>query len=287
MIASLWASPLVATARSHRTGDPFPQKSPCDAGAFILPMRRTLLPLIAAVAALALAAVAIVWESRAPRPYTPRGQGDLYLALGDSLAWGFGLDDPGAESYPALLRADLAAHDSIEAVNLAIPGETTGSFVDRQLPRAIALIRQARGQGRRVSPITLDIGGNDLRAVEGESPDRQAAAVKAARRNLSQILDELRAAAGPTADIAVMTYYNPYGGDPSVEGGDAFWVEQLNAAIRAEAALRGVAVADVYPAFTSGRFYTHTSILLGDIHANTRGHQLIAATFRQALGYRR
>ncbi|NTU79555.1 MAG: SGNH/GDSL hydrolase family protein [Chloroflexales bacterium] len=248
-------------------------------------MKRTLLPFIAAILALTLIAAGIAWAERRPQAYTPHGPGDLYLALGDSLAWGFGLDDAGAESYPALLGAGLVARAPIDLVNLAAPGETTGSFVDRQLPQAIGLIRQARGQGRRVSPITLDIGGNDLRGVERAAPAERAATVEQARRNLARILDELRAAAGPTADIAVMTYYNPYGGNPSVEDGDAFWVERLNAAIREEAELHGVAVAEVYHAFADGRFYTHTFILSGDIHANAQGHRLIAATFREALRY--
>lgn len=249
-------------------------------------MQRQLLLLLAtAAAALALAAGGLAWAAQQPQPYAPRGQGELYLALGDSLAWGFRLDDPATQAYPALVGADLAARAPIATVNLAVPGETTGSFVSRQLPRAIALIREARGRGLVVSPITIDIGGNDLRNVERAGPAERAAAVEAARRNLARILDELRAAAGPAADIAVMTYYNPYGGDPAVEGGDAYWVERLNEAVRAEADRRGVAVADTYPAFAGGRFYTHTFILFGDIHANPQGHQLIAETFLASLGY--
>ncbi|HMQ31324.1 MAG TPA: SGNH/GDSL hydrolase family protein, partial [Chloroflexaceae bacterium] len=125
----------------------------------------------------------------------------------------------------------------------------------------------------------------DLRAVERAGPAERAAAVAAARRNVAHILDELRAAAGPAADIAIMTYYNPYGGDPAVEGGEAYWVARLNAAITEEAARRGVAVADAYGPFADGRFYTHTFILFGDIHANARGHRLIADVFAEALGY--
>lgn len=244
-------------------------------------MQRRALLLAAAAVALAI----VGWAPRPPAAYAPRGQGDLYLALGDSLAWGFGLDDPAAEGYPALIAARLAARAPIETLNLAVPGETSGSFVARQLPRAVAAIRQARGRGARVSPITIDIGGNDLRAVERAGPAEREAAVAAARRNIARILDELRAGAGPAADIAIMTYYNPYGGDPAVEGGEAYWVARLNAAIREEAARRGVAVADAYAPFADGRHYTHTSVLLGDIHANARGHRLIADAFIAALGY--
>lgn len=247
--------------------------------------RRTALILVGTLALLA----AVVGAFRAPaRPaaYTPQGPGAIYLALGDSLAWGFGLDNPDAESYPARIAAALGADAPIELVNLAFPGATSASLLDGQLPRAVELIRAARREGRTISPITLGIGGNDLRRAEQAGPAERAAAVEAARRNIARALDELRAAAGPRADIAVMTYYNPYGGDPAVAGSDAYWVEQLNAAIRAEAAARGVALADVYPAFADGRFYTHTSILAGDIHANAQGQTLIAETFLDALAYR-
>jgi lysophospholipase L1-like esterase len=255
--------------------------------------RRTTLLLAAALAvALALALAGAAWGERRPRAYAPRGPGDIYLALGDSLAWGAGLEDRAAQSYPALLRGAMAADRPIELANLGLPGETSGSFVARQLPRALELIAAARGEGRRVSPITLDIGGNDLRNVErapaGSEADAQRlreAAVAAARENIAYALDALRDAAGPDADLAIMTYYNPYGGDASLESGDAYWVERLNGAIREEAARRGVAVADVYPAFTGGRFYTHTFVLSGDIHANAQGHSLIAEVFREALGY--
>lgn len=246
-------------------------------------MQRYLL--LALAAALAIAAGGLALARQAPQAYAPRGQGDLYLALGDSLAWGASLDDRASESYPALIAAALSERAPIEAVSLAVPGETTGSFVARQLPRAVALIREARGRGLRVSPITVDIGGNDLRDVERAGPDEREAALAAARRNIARILDELRSAAGPAADIAIMTYYNPYGGDPAVVGGDAYWVAQLNLAIGEEAARRGAAVADVYGPFADGRFYTHTFILFGDIHANARGHRLIAEVFLEALGY--
>jgi lysophospholipase L1-like esterase len=231
-------------------------------------MRRPLLiVLLGALALVAVLATAgFAWQRSRPLAYAPRGPGDVYLALGDSLAFGFRLDRPEAESYPALLHAALAGRAPLELASLAAPGETSASFIGRQLPQARELIAAARAAGRRVSPITLDIGGNDLRAVERAAPAERAAAVEAVRRNVGRILDELRAAA-PDADIAVMTYYNPYGGDPAIEDGDAYWVAQMNTAIAEEAARRGAAVADGYGALGGGRAYTHTFILLGDVHA--------------------
>jgi lysophospholipase L1-like esterase len=247
-------------------------------------MRRTL-TITLALAVLLVGIGGALWYSGRALAYAPHGQGDLYLALGDSLAWGARLDDQASQSYPALIHARLAASGPISLANLAVPGETSASIMRGQLPRAIALIRDARAKGQRVSPITLDIGGNDLRNVQRAGTDVRAATVATVGRNIAQIVDELRRAAGPEADIAVMTYYNPYGGDPAVVGGDAYWVTQLNAAISAAALPRGAAVADSYTPLGGGRAYTHTFILMGDIHANALGHRVLADVFLRALRY--
>lgn len=251
------------------------------------PMQRRVVPFVLVCVTLVLVLVAGVFlVAERPRVYAPRGPGDIYLALGDSLAWGFSLENRAVESYPGLIHTQLAQARPIELANLSVPGETTSSFTAGQLPRAVEFIRTARQAGKRVSPITLDIGGNDLRRVERAGPSARAEAIAAARRNIASSLDQLRAAVGADSDIAVMTYYNPYGGDATQESSDGYWVEQLNQVIREEAGRRGVAVADVYPEFLGGRFYTHTFILLGDIHANAQGHAVIAQEFFSALGYR-
>lgn len=247
-------------------------------------MRKFLIPLLALALLASLATGALAWQRAQPRAYAPRGPGDTYLALGDSLAYGLRLDDPAAQSYPALLRERVAAGRPLELANLAVPGATSSSFLRGQLPRALELIAEQRRAGRRVSPITIDIGGNDLQAVRRADSAERAATVERLRANLGRILDELRAAA-PDSDIAVMTYYDPYGGDPALESGEAYWVAQMNAAIAAEAARRGVAVADGYGALGGGRAYTHTFILLGDVHANAQGHRALADAFVAALRY--
>jgi lysophospholipase L1-like esterase len=247
-------------------------------------MRRTLTITLTLALLLAGIGAAILYSGRA-LAYAPHGPGDLYVALGDSLAWGARLDDRASQSYPALIHDRLAAGKPISLSNLAIPGETSASILRGQLPRALALIKDARAKGQRVSPITLDIGGNDLRNVERSGADVRAATVATVGRNIAQIVDDLRRAAGPDADIAVMIYYNPYGGDPSVVGGDAYWVAQLNAAISAAALPRGAAVADAYTPLGGGLVYTDTFILMGDIHANALGHKVLAEAFMHALRY--
>lgn len=220
-----------------------------------------------------------------PRGYNPVGSGEVYLALGDSLAWGAMLEDPATQSYPALLHARLSATAPIELANLSVPGETSASFLRGQLPQALALIARERAGGRRVSPITLDIGGNDLYYAEDGDTATRAAAIEGVGRNLGTILDQLQQATGGEADIAVMTYYNPYGGDPAVAESDADWVTRLNLVIRETAEQRNVAVADTYAPFEGGNVYILTNILIGDVHATRQGHVVIAEQFWQALGY--
>lgn len=244
------------------------------------------LALTLGVLALALTALALWGGRAAPAPaYTPRGPGAVYLALGDSLPWGASLSQPQTESFPALLQQRMGATVPIDLVNLAVPGETSASFVRGQLPRAVALLERERRAGRRVSPITLTIGGNDLRNAERGDQEQRRAAVAATQRNLGRIFAELRRAAGHDADIAVMTYYNPYGGDPDDVASEAYWVAQLNAAIRVEAAPHGIVVADIYAPFSGGRAYSYTYILVGDLHATAQGHAVIAEQFWQALAY--
>ena len=252
-------------------------------------MRRLLIVLLAAAGL--LVAAGLVWRSeQVPVMYAPLGPGDSYLALGDSLAAGFTVGDP-AEAYVARLGAALRTlSPQIAVKNLAVPGETSASFRAGQMPRAIEYLHAERAAGRRVSPITIDIGGNDARAAERDGRDERTAAMRRVEVNLGRSLDELLAATrdrsgARMSDIVVMNYYNPFGGDPADENSPAYWTEQLNQAIRRAAADRGVPVADVATAFGGGRAYRYTYVAVGDIHANADGHRVISERFWAALAY--
>ena len=250
--------------------------------------RRLSLILAALLPLLVVAALATWWlVPRTPPVYKPVGPGSVYLALGDSLAWGFRLAHPETESYPSLLQARLSSlAPGGKLVNLSVPGATSASLRDQQLQSALALIKRERAAGRRVSPITIDIGGNDLLRVEGSTAAQREATLTATRGNIAATLDALREATEGSADIAIMTYYNPYGGDPSIANSEAAWVVQLNSAISAEAVQRGVVVADAYTPFTGGRAYAYTNIISNDVHANREGHVVIAEQFWAALEYK-
>ncbi len=153
---------------------------------------------------------------------TPLPDGPLYLALGDSLAAGY--QPGGAElrdsAYPALAAARLGrAGGGLGVVNIACSGETTGSLIDggtceyaagSQLDQAEAVLRERSGDVRLVS---VDIGGNDLLHCAARLQVDAACASEGlgtVSKNLPQVIERLRAAAGPDVPVLVLGYYNPW-----------------------------------------------------------------------------
>jgi lysophospholipase L1-like esterase len=155
----------------------------------------------------------------------------VYLALGDSVAFGTGATDPATQGYVPLVAADLqgdgcggkgkgkAVGCRVELVNLAENGATTVTLIAKQLQPALDLI-EARNATRTsvddVRLITITIGGNDVvdpvvqacLLGRGNCPATIAAQVAQVSTNYGLILSALREAAGPDTTIAVTAYYN-------------------------------------------------------------------------------
>jgi lysophospholipase L1-like esterase len=179
--------------------------------------------------------------------------GSTYLALGDSYAYGYhqaqfleeikskGFIEPATfndgyvDDFAAALKA---ANPSLQVINDGCPGETSDAFIKgsgepgrcadfpaafhwpdaflhhpyfgTQLEDAEAVLK-ANPTG--VSPITLDIGGND--ALKACGPPKTcteaeiAALYKHIGENVAFILGQLRKAA-PTAQIVLLGYFNPF-----------------------------------------------------------------------------
>jgi lysophospholipase L1-like esterase len=234
-----------------------------------------------------------------------------YVALGDSLAFGFGASDPARAYVPLLFQYfQQPRTENVRILqNLSRPGETSDSFIaGGQLALAVAAIVETTTDTRVV---TLDIGGNDLLVLTSIEPcqsfpgsDLCQALVAAQLRkfaiNYDLILGALSSALendpGNKETLFVMTYYNPYSGtgllyeafadrallgsdlviDCSAPPGDAR--AGLNDLIACIGASSGAVVADVYPAFR-GRGFELTHIAAGDIHPNDAGYAVIAQTF--------
>lgn len=96
------------------------------------------------------------------------------VCLGDSLTAGYGLPNPGAQAYPALLQDKIdAAKLPWRVVNAGISGDTTAGG----LRRINWLLRQ------RIDILILALGGND--GLRGVDP-------AVTQENLSGIIDRVR-----------------------------------------------------------------------------------------------
>ena len=253
-------------------------------------MPSRLLPPLAAFLFLAAVALAFATAVRAQQP-------PAYLALGDSLAFGVGADNPAEQGYVGLTAANLRlskySGTGLDPVNLSAPGATSADLLQPggQLDRALSEI-QSRGG---VDIISIDIGANDLLALvaKSNSPCLQSAASKACQdvlgqtlaglqSNLSSVLRRLREAA-PNAQVYVLDIYNPYSGtnDPRVIVASV-GVQQLNGVIAAAAAdpSLGAKFVSIHDAF-EGR--ARQWIASDGIHPNNDGYRVMAEALLAAI----
>lgn len=206
-----------------------------------------------------------------------------YLALGDSLAFGFQqakfnallpTEDPAAfdTGYVDDLAAIFKLHDPrLEVVNDGCPGETTDSFISgpcsyqlsfplhhpytagpssSQLTDALAYLR---AHPNHVSPITIDIGANDALGVAEHTCafapkcilEHAPGLIEHISANLSLILSDLRSAARH-AKIVVLGLYDPF--DEKLPGSDQL-TALVNEAMAAVASTVGAQFADPLPLF--------------------------------------
>ena len=195
---------------------------------------------LAVIAAAALVATVLVAPVSA-RPELVPGL-PVYLALGDSWAWGQGPADPATEGYvPQLqqeLRVDLDCTPALstmarggckhlQLLNLGrpatdeLPGVTAPIVAEEQLPIALPLL-EARNQdsNRRndVEVVTLHVGGNDVSgpiqdACFTGTPEECVFTILTEMAefdaDLRDVVAPLREAAGPDTPIVLGTYDNP------------------------------------------------------------------------------
>jgi lysophospholipase L1-like esterase len=229
----------------------------------------------------------LIGDADAPPSGNPAGAN--YLALGDSLAYGYQGPQFALTPNPAVFNfgyADLfAAHMGKTLTNDGCPGETTDSFINggpapgtcAHLPSPFPFTllhhsyspntnqladAQAFLDTHPTGEITLDIGANDLLVfLQGTCgfPSSPTAGTCIANgfagiqshiaANTNTILDGIRAHA-PNADITVMGLYNPYPGALSVGGhGGDFLTAQLNSTIHTLATSHSAHFVDPLPVF--------------------------------------
>ncbi len=231
----------------------------------------------------------------------PKG---YYLALGDSLAFGY---QPGFDWYHGYNRDVLnyiVSHGdpTIQSANMGCVDETVTTFINGgcpfqwltkyhysgpQLAAALSFINQHSGQ---VSPVTLDIGANDFLAFFDVHTCQIITptggldqAIAQFDTNYTSILSQLKAALNGTGDLFTMNYYFPY---QNLCPNLLPLIEELNAHLVADAQSVGVPVADVFSAYGGANVpnpslcaYTWACSHPLNIHPNDTGYRVIAQTF--------
>jgi lysophospholipase L1-like esterase len=194
-----------------------------------------------------------------------------YLALGDSLAAGYGAV-PTTQGYAYLLYQGGTYDTATNTIfaDAAVPGATSSDVLNYQVPQAVNFFQP--------HVVTLSVGGNDLLAILGGADPTQV--LTQFRTNLVQILCGLRQGL-PQARIYIQNLYDIPEITAQVPGGlDA--ILAFNAIVAGVAQACGASVADVYSAFSG-----QTGLLLiqrhgasqFEVHPTNAGYRVIAKAF--------
>jgi len=243
-----------------------------------------------------------------------------YLALGDSIAFGFNpqvnWDLNKFVGYPRILSNAL----HLDLTNASCPGETSGTFAGtsteylpgfncQEFSNNHQLFVSYNGSSQlnyaikylhthpKTTLVTINIGGNDLGLLQVSCAGDPACEVAglpgtlaAVGQNLDLIFAHLRSA-GYHGPIVALNYYAFNYLDPTQVA--AFTA--LNTAIATTAALHNVAVADAYKAFliasllkkgdacAAGLLLKDPKTNTCDTHPSAAGQALLAATVFQAI----
>lgn len=270
--------------------------------------RRLLLAILILIAL--LLALAFV-PDRAHATGSFVGPKSRYLALGDSLAFGFQPDLDWSHSYTKQWYNELQSHGVTTFVDYGCNGETSATFISggcpyayalhnyylgSQLNAAVSYIKRYPGQ---VSPVSLDIGANDLLGDISSSTcavssswasDLAALDSRLTGTILPKLVAALTNSSGArTGDLVMMNYYDPY---QNACPTSVTYVQELNSHLAADAAQFNVPIADVFTAFGGSASpnpntcnYTWMCSAFHDIHATDTGYGVIAGAFKSRTGY--
>lgn len=243
-----------------------------------------------------------------PHKSSLSGPKKYYLALGDSLAFGYQPDLNFDDGYVNDFSVNLQAHGVSSDANMACPGETSVTFLNGKCPAPIlrkypyigsqlnAAVWYLHHHAGQVSPVTLDIGANDVLpdintktcTVNISKFNADLATVDA---NLTQtILPALRSAltvnGQVTGDLLIMNYYNAY---QNICPSTGVYVQMLNNHLANDISGYGSLI-DVFTAFGGPSqphvcSYTWMCTIFKDIHPKDAGYSVIASAFETNTGY--
>ena len=238
------------------------------------------------------------------------GPKKYYLALGDSLAFGYQPDFNFFQGYVDSYFENLEKHGVEHLVTLGCFAESSSTFINGKCPvwylrkqwysgsQLENALKFLHGHSGQVSPVTLDIGANDLqRDVKTSnctiSPSFETDLAKLDTDLTKVILPQLKQALTVdgklTGDIVLMNYYDPY---QNICPKQVSYIEKFNQHLARDEDGFGI-IGDVYSAFGGSKTpnpnicsYTWMcSRLFHDIHATSKGYSVIASAFEKSTGY--
>lgn len=253
----------------------------------------------------------VTTEAATTTDETTKEQSEMkkYIAIGDSLTFGFGLANKKTERFSAKLTDKLNKKDAMYVeYNYGVNGLTSDGLLDMLKAGEIGMLSEA-------ALITIDIGANDvldslnqilIPMFEGGSVSKneyEAAmesyndSIISAYDNTKEILEHIKSV-NPDCTIVIATIYNPYRNldvelildDRTVtlaQFADEL-MQELNNNIKKLANDYDCHIADWYTAFEMTKLnvldakYDETGINL-DIHPNKEGHNLMATVMYEAV----
>jgi lysophospholipase L1-like esterase len=269
--------------------------------------RRIILPLALAISLLFafVPAALVVTHAQSPSLHL-FGPKQHYLALGDSLAFGFQPNGDFTHGYVNDLFQILHNEGTKDVTNDGCGGETSTTFISgclsapagspTQLTAALAFLQANPG---KVSPVTLDIGANDVLGdtdpstctvnVDNFNADLHTLDTNLTGTILPALLGALTVKGRVTGSIVMMNYYDPL---QNFCPNTVPFTQTLNQHLAADVSGFGFIV-DVFGAFggpnvPNPNICTYTWMCtpppLGpNIHATDLGYSVIANTFAAAI----
>ncbi len=250
-----------------------------------------------------ICAVLLVTQFAAPGAQAADSR--LYVALGDSLAFGaFAPVGRGyVPSYRNIIESDTGVN--VQLVNLGIPGWKSGELLAALKGNLLFRILVAKA-----SIVTWNIGGNDLLSARNTYKDKNCggadnqdclrAAVATFKTNWDAIVAEILSLRRVNRTIIrTMDIYNPFVNEDGAQdswqndqGNDfevvKIYLEEANHHIATTATAKNIPYAQVYLAFNGPNGEIDPSdlgyIFIDGYHANGRGHRRMAELLA-GLGY--
>ncbi len=238
------------------------------------------------------------------------GPKQRYLVLGDSLAFGYQPDINYDDGYANDFYSNLKSHGSNTMANLSCPGESSTTFIKggcpvpllrkfpyigSQLNAALSYLSHYSGQ---VSPVTLDIGSNDIlpdidTSTCSINTTKFASDLTTLDANLTQIIlpklqNALVVSGKRTGDLIMMNYYDPY---QNLCPNTVPYMQTFNQHLARDVNGYG-SIADVFSAFGGATTpnthicsYTWECSVFHNVHSTDAGYSVIASAFERVVGY--